>query len=43
MLFVAARAYRRSPWLAWLLTTPVIVALLFCLLGSLDRLLPATR
>ena len=35
--------YRRSPWLAWLLTTPIVVALLFCLLGSLDRLLPVTR
>ncbi|MGZ4689580.1 MAG: class E sortase [Acidimicrobiia bacterium] len=43
VLVIAARGYRRSPWLAWLLTTPVVVALLFCLLGSLDRLLPATR
>jgi sortase A len=42
-LFVAARTYRRSPWLAWLLTTPVIVALLFCLFGGLDQLLPVTR
>jgi sortase A len=43
VLVLAARGYRRSPWLAWILTTPVIVALLFCLLGSLDRLLPVTR
>jgi sortase A len=42
-LVVAARGYRRSAWLAWVLTTPIIVALLFCLLGSLDRLLPVTR
>lgn len=43
VLVVAARSYRRSPWLAWLLTTPVVVAVLFCLFGSLDRLLPVTR
>jgi hypothetical protein len=43
VLVVATRAYRRSPWLAWLLTTPVVVAVLFCLFGSLDRLLPVTR
>jgi sortase A len=43
VLVMATRAYRRSPWLAWLLTTPVVVAVLFCLFGSLDRLLPVTR
>lgn len=43
VLVLAARLYWRSPWLAWLLTTPVVVALLFCLFGSLDRLLPVTR
>jgi sortase A len=43
VLVAATRAYRRSAWLAWLLTTPVVVAVLFCLFGSLDRLLPVTR
>ena len=43
-LFVAARAYRKtSARVTYLLTTPVIVALLFCALGALDRLVPVTR
>ena len=43
-LAVAARAYRRtSTRVTYLLTTPVIVALLFCTLGALDLLLPVTR
>jgi sortase A len=43
-LFVAAIAYRKtSARITYLLTTPVIVALLFCTLGSLDRLVPVTR
>jgi sortase A len=43
-LVVAARAYRRaSTRITYLLTTPVIVALLFCTLGALDLLVPVTR
>ena len=43
-LVIAARAYRTtSARLTYLLTTPVIVALLFCALGALDRLVPVTR
>jgi sortase A len=43
-LFIAARAYRTtSTRITYLLTTPVIVALLFCTLGALDRLAPVTR
>jgi sortase A len=43
-LVVAARAYRRtSTVITYMLTTPVIVALLFCTLGALDRLVPVTR
>jgi sortase (surface protein transpeptidase) len=43
-LFIAARAYRKlSPQITYLLTTPVIVALLFCTLGALDRLVPVAR
>jgi hypothetical protein len=43
-LAVAAIAYRKtSARITYLLTTPVIVALLFCTLGALDRLVPVTR
>jgi sortase A len=43
-LFIAARAYRKtSAKITYLLTTPIIVALLFCTLGALDRLVPVTR
>jgi sortase A len=43
-LVIAARAYRRSSTrITYLLTTPIIVALLFCTLGALDRLVPVTR
>ena len=43
-LLVAAIAYRKtSSRITYLLTTPVIVALLFCTLGALDRLVPVTR
>jgi sortase A len=43
-LFIAAHAYRTtSTRITYLLTTPVIVALLFCTLGALDRLAPVTR
>jgi sortase A len=43
-LYVAARAYRKaSARITYLLTTPVIVALLFCTLGAADRLVPVTR
>ena len=39
----AWRLYRRwSPWATYLVTTPILVALLFLALGSFDRLLPAT-
>jgi sortase A len=43
-LVLAAIAYRKtSTRITYLLTTPVIVALLFCTLGAADRLLPVTR
>ena len=43
-LYVAARAYRRSSTLiTYLLTTPIIIGLLFCTLGAADRLVPVTR
>jgi len=43
-LVVATRSYRAtSTRITYLLTTPVIVALLFCTLGALDRLVPVTR
>jgi sortase A len=43
-LALAAIAYRKtSTRITYLLTTPVIVALLFCTLGAADRLLPVTR
>jgi sortase A len=43
-LYVAARAYRKtSARITYLLTTPVIVALLFCTLGAADRLVPVMR
>ncbi|MDQ1495686.1 MAG: sortase [Actinomycetota bacterium] len=43
-LVVAARSYRTtSTRITYLLSTPVIVALLFCTLGALDRLVPVTR
>jgi sortase A len=42
-LFLAWFLYRRwSPWATHVITTPIVIALMFLLFSSVDRLLPAT-
>src|SRR5262249_62360088 len=43
VLVIAWVLYRRwSPWATHLITTPILIALMFLLFSSLDRLLPRT-